>query len=341
MEVGAVAKLEGAGGAPPALAAEGDFVILWGSYTQIDGVTLQAGAITNNRFGSFHHDDLIGCAFGSKVRGRRGGGWLALLRESPEQISLSLTHRTQIIYHADISLVLMLLDAQPGKVLCEAGTGSGSASCSFARALSPGGKLHTFEFHADRQRQAQADFEKYGLLDTIVSKHGDVCMEGFGSELDNAVDGIFLDLPMPWLAIPHADRCLVEGGKVCCFSPCIEQIEKTAAELRREGRYEGVRMFETLAVNWGVKAAAPPKKRRAVAAREVAGSGDKAEGKPVAIAADTAAAAAPQWLSSQMPMRSHTGYLLVATRALQDPEDVHAQPPIAPRAEGEGAVTAK
>lgn len=309
--VAAETQEAGEGGAAEAAVpapANGDHVVLWGSYTQIFGVTLQAGAITNNRFGNFHHDDLIGCPYGSKVRPRKGGGWLALLRASPELISLSLVHRTQIIYHADISLLLMLLDAQPGKIFCEAGTGSGSASCSLARALRPGGKLYTFEFHEDRQRQASADFVRYGLQDTIVSQHGDVCVDGFGSTLDGSVDGIFLDLPMPWLAIPHADRCLVEGGRICSFSPCIEQVDKTAAELRRDGRYEGVRMFETLAVNWGVRAdTAPPRKRRAVATA----AGAEAEGECPLVGGG----------SYQMPMRSHTGYLLVATKALQDEPD--------------------
>mmetsp|Transcript_98060 Transcript_98060/g.245668 ORF Transcript_98060/g.245668 Transcript_98060/m.245668 type:complete len:335 (-) Transcript_98060:10-1014(-) len=287
--------------------SDGDYIVLWGSYTQIFGVVLNSGTITNNRFGNFHHDDLIGRPWGSKVRSRKGGAWLAMLRPSPEMLTQSLVHRTQIIYHADISLLLTLLDAQPGKIICEAGTGSGSVSSSFARALRPGGKLFTFEFHAERQKQAQADFERYGLTDMIVSQHGDVCMNGFGQELDDSVDGIFLDLPMPWLAIPHADRCLVEGGRIVTFSPCIEQIDKTAVELRRDGRYCDVRMFETLAVNWGVKGDAPPKKRRAVAAP---GSGD---GSAEATPADQSG-----WLSYQMPMRSHTGYLLVARRAPLD-----------------------
>lgn len=286
-----------------AVAKEGDFVILWGSYAQINGVKLAAGAITNNRYGNFYHDDLIGQPFGSKVRPRKGGGWLALLKASPEFITQSVMHRTQIIYHADISLILMVLDAQPGKIFCEAGTGSGSCSASIARALCPGGKLYTFEFHKERQRQAQEDFERYGIQDMIVSQHGDVCMDGFGKDLDNRVDGIFLDVPMPWLAIPHADRCLVEGGRICTFSPCIEQIEKTAAELRRDGRYEGVRMFESLAVNWGVKEKedAPAKKKRKGA--------DGAQAEPE-VPVET-----KSWLSYQMPMRSHTSYLLVATRA--------------------------
>ncbi|CAE7257681.1 Trmt61a, partial [Symbiodinium microadriaticum] len=118
---------------------EGDFVILWGSYTQVFGVVLKHGDITNNRFGNFHHDEIIGRPFGSKVRARKGGLWLALLRPTPEFITQSLTHRTQIVYHADISMLRCLLDARPGRVICEAGTGSGSVSSSLARALRPGG----------------------------------------------------------------------------------------------------------------------------------------------------------------------------------------------------------
>mmetsp|Transcript_132042 Transcript_132042/g.422504 ORF Transcript_132042/g.422504 Transcript_132042/m.422504 type:complete len:338 (+) Transcript_132042:83-1096(+) len=302
-------------------ASDGDYVVLWGSYTQIFGVVLQTGAITNNRFGNFHHDDLIGRSYGSKVRPRRGGQWLALLRPNPELVTQSLVHRTQIIYHADISLLLVLLDAQPGRVICEAGTGSGSVSTSFARALRPGGKLFTFEFHQDRQRQAVADFDRYGLLDTIVSQHGDVCKQGFANVPDGGVDGIFLDLPMPWLAIPHADKCLAHGGRIVSFSPCIEQIDKTAVEFRRDGRYYDVRMFETLAGNWGVRAEAPAKKRRAVVSSALAGNeADPSSSAGSAIAVDGSGKPQeqPTWLSYQMQMRSHTGYLLVATRSPAD-----------------------
>ena len=53
-------------------AREGDFVILWGSYTQIFGIVLKHGEIANNRFGNFHHDEIIGRHFGIRVRSRRG-----------------------------------------------------------------------------------------------------------------------------------------------------------------------------------------------------------------------------------------------------------------------------
>eukprot|EP00929_Paragymnodinium_shiwhaense_P112295 TRINITY_DN80555_c0_g1_i1.p2 TRINITY_DN80555_c0_g1~~TRINITY_DN80555_c0_g1_i1.p2 ORF type:complete len:352 (+),score=88.44 TRINITY_DN80555_c0_g1_i1:66-1058(+) len=299
------------------VAAVGDFVVLWGTYSQVAGIVLVQGGIYNSRYGSFHHEDLIGKPFGSKVLPRRGGDrWLAMLRPSPELITQSVSHRTQIIYHADISLLLALLDARPGKIIVESGTGSGSVSASFARAVSPGGKLHTFEFHAERQQKAAEDFKKYGLEDAIVSKHGDACQDGFGEDLRNAVDGVFLDLPAPWSALPHVDACLVEGGKLVTFSPCIEQIDRTANELRRM-KYQNIRMWETLAVNWGVREEHAGSKKRRI--------GNKGSGKSAPGASDSTNAAAKaeanqpvSWVSHQLPMRGHTGFLMVSTKAPQD-----------------------
>ncbi|CAK9008888.1 unnamed protein product [Durusdinium trenchii] len=309
-------------------AKEGSFVILWGSYTQVFGVVLKHGEITNNRFGNFHHDEIIGRPFGSKVRSRKGGLWLALLRPSPEFITQSLTHRTQIVYHADISMLRCLLDARPGRILCEAGTGSGSVSASLCRALRPGGRLYTFEFHEERQKQAVADFETYGALDVIVSQHRDVCNEGFGEELHAKVHGIFLDLPAPWLAVPHVTKCLVPGGRLVTFSPCVEQVDKTAVELRRSGYFD-VRMLETLAMNWGVRDA-KAKRRRTTAQDNSAATNAEVQDEAQELQEEAAGASTgertsgksnDQWLSYQMPMRSHTGYLLVATRAPDEPMD--------------------
>ncbi|CAK0853024.1 unnamed protein product [Prorocentrum cordatum] len=325
----APARDAAAGSRPPSAPGAGDYIVLWGGYSSVSGAVLEHGAITNNRYGSFHHDDLIGQPYGSKVWSRKGRAWLAMLRPSPEMLTQSLTHRTQIIYHADISLLLMLLDVRPGKVVVEAGTGSGSVSASLARALCPGGTLYTFEFHEERQRQAAADFERYGLSGTIVSQHRDVCKNGFTDALDGMVDGLFLDLPAPWSALAHADRCLKDGGKVCTFSPCIEQIEKTAEEMRRGDRYCGIRMFESLAVNWGVREVQAKRRRTAAEPQEAQALGEACQGGP-AEAAEGAAAPlgkrpapderdAPSLLSYPMPMRSHTSYLMVATKAARRP----------------------
>lgn len=301
------------------IAKEGDFVILWGSYTQIFGIVLQPGTITNNKFGSFHHTDLIGEAYGSKVRSRKGERqWMAMLRPTPELLTQSLVKRTQVIYHADIALLLAVLDARPGQVVVEAGSGSGSVSASLARALRPGGRLHTFEFNEERQKAVAECYCKWGIDDIVVSRQGDVCGVGFGDELGpDSVDAVFLDLPEPWEAIKHVDKILVGGGRICTFSPCIEQIDSTAAELRRR-RYHDIRMVETLAVNWGVTDANERKKHAPEPSRK---KPRRDAGAPAASGGEAGAApppSAPAWVSYQMPMRGHTGYLLFASRPPHD-----------------------
>jgi tRNA A58 N-methylase Trm61 len=46
---------------------------------------------------------------------------------------------------------------------------------------------------------------------------------------------VFLDLPEPWLAIPHAAAALKPNKSVCCYSPCMEQVQRTIAALQAEG----------------------------------------------------------------------------------------------------------
>ena len=43
-----------------------------------------------------------------------GGGWVLLLAPTPELWSLVLRHRTQILYVADISMIVTFLELRPG-----------------------------------------------------------------------------------------------------------------------------------------------------------------------------------------------------------------------------------
>lgn len=111
------------------------------------------------------------------------------------------------------------------------------------------------------------EFETHKLSNVQV-EHRNVCKNGFadardvqGGELrlDVSVSlvliiKVFLDLPAPWEAIPHAIetfrvrsrrvRCPVTNeqkdgiARICCFSPCLEQVLKTVSSLRKNG-FEG------------------------------------------------------------------------------------------------------
>jgi len=130
----------------------------------------------------------------------------------------------------DISLVMYHLQLKPGSVVIESGTGSASLTHSLARAVAPHGHVHTFEFNSDRVAKAQVDLERNGLTSVATVRHRDVCANGFPFFPDG-VDAVFLDLPTPWLAVDDAHRSLRPQGRLCSFSPCIEQVQRTCVRL--------------------------------------------------------------------------------------------------------------
>ncbi|KOC67652.1 tRNA (adenine(58)-N(1))-methyltransferase catalytic subunit TRMT61A [Habropoda laboriosa] len=223
---------------------EGDVVILYLGPSNMHSLEIKPqivnkkGKMVDNIFqtiyGALKVFSLVGQKYGTKIQLSRGWGYV--LQPTPELWTLTVPHRTQIIYSPDISLIIYLMDLSPGSTVIETGTGSGSLSHTLIRAIRPHGHLYTFDFHEQRVNIAQIEFERHGLSKFVTLNHKDVCMEGFGEQLENKIDAIFLDLPHPWLAIDHALCTLKKsGGKLCSFSPCIEQVQRTCTKLVSKG----------------------------------------------------------------------------------------------------------
>ena len=235
-------------------------VVIFESFDCLDFVYAKPGEVFHNRNGHFYHDDFINKPYGSKIRSRnnQGVGFVYVLKPTPELWQRSLNHRTQIVHELDASLITFELNLRPNMTVCESGTGSGALSHCIMRAIAPFGKLHTFEFNHTRVQAAREEFKKNGV-DHLVDVHWrDVCgkpksfeggtnikttdcdddetigVGGFAIGAAKA-DAIFLDLPEPWLAIPHVAHTIKPNGSVCSYSPCVEQSQQTIQEMMKYG----------------------------------------------------------------------------------------------------------
>ncbi|KAF9691191.1 hypothetical protein EKO04_010876 [Ascochyta lentis] len=169
-------------------------------------------------------------------------GFAHLIPPTPETWTLSLPHRTQVVYTPDYSYILQRLRVRPGDHLIEAGAGSGSFTHAAVRAVyngAPGmedtsysaadmeeennavgispkkrkrkprhGGVYSFEYHEPRAKQLHTEIVEHGLDPVVTVTHRDVYGDGFN--LDDSTspeaDAVFLDLPAPWQALKHLTR---------------------------------------------------------------------------------------------------------------------------------------
>jgi tRNA (adenine57-N1/adenine58-N1)-methyltransferase len=96
------------------------------------------------------------------------------------------------------------------------GTGSGSLSHALIRCIMPHGHLYTFDFHELRVSVVRDEFENHGIGQFVSVQQRDVCQGGFGTELKGKADAVFLDIPHPWEAVPHATAAFKDLGKLHC-----------------------------------------------------------------------------------------------------------------------------
>ncbi len=316
------------------LIREGDLVIVHLKDDDLRPIYVKSGEKFQCAYGMFPHETFINVPYGSKVRstGRSSqnasatSGFVHLLRPSPQLWTLGLAHRTQILYTADISLILNMLYLKPGSRVVESGTGSGSLSHAIARCVAPTGHLYTFEYHEPRFLEATKEFERNGFSDLVTTTHCDAYAQGFLHRVGQAhsIDAVFLDLPKPWLCIsPHVNAVLkVNGGRFCSFSPCIEQIQKTA-DVLRQYQYVDIKVYEILQkgytnsfvtelpkVDWEAMVESTTMENGGGAGE----NSNKRKKQEATKKVPKATLGTDRLFLPEREMRGHTGYLLFATR---------------------------
>jgi len=188
--------------------------------------------------GQVSHDELIGQPYGSQVV-TDGGRPIAVLQPSTRDLIIHLRRQTQIIYPKDIGYLLLWMDICPGRRVIEAGTGSGAMTVALARHVQPTGRVYSYELREEFQEVARRNLERYGLLDWVELKVGDIA-RGFD---EREADALFLDVREPWEYLVQAQEALKGGGLFGSLVPTTNQLVQLIEGLERIG-FIGVEVKE-------------------------------------------------------------------------------------------------
>jgi tRNA (adenine57-N1/adenine58-N1)-methyltransferase len=193
-------------------------------------VRLGAGSRLSTHRGMVAHDDLIGAPWGAQVSSHLGYPFL-LLRPSTDDLLRHLERTTQIVYPKDAGYVVMKMRIVPGSRVVEAGTGSGGLTLLLAQAVSPTGRVYSYELRADVQRLACKNLERLGLTEFVELKLRDIA-EGFD---ERDADALFLDLPNPWDYLAQVHAALAGGGFFGAILPTTNQVSRLIDALEKAG----------------------------------------------------------------------------------------------------------
>lgn len=231
--------------------AYGDLVLFYESRDSIKFVILEKGKFYSNHLGHYKHEDMVNKSFGERIYNMKKDKYFIIVLFMSNLWERCMVRMTQILFNPDISLIISLLNINKNSIIYESGTGSGCLSTNMAQVLMGGsGHLYTFEFNKERAEKLNSTFKFLGFEKTVTCTNRDVVDHGFELSSEAAkdkahtkCDGIFIDLPTPWLVLQHVKKVLKSGSPFVSFSPCIEQVDQTMRYLRQEGFVNG-KMFE-------------------------------------------------------------------------------------------------
>lgn len=200
-------------------AQPGDLALLYGRDRKSFIIRLEPGAEFHAHRGRVAHDDLIGTSWGTEASTHLEYP-LLLLRPSTDDLIRNLRRTTQIVYPKDAGYILMKMSIGPGCRVIEAGTGSGGLTLVLAQAVSPTGRVVSYEVRPEIQQLARENLELLGLGHAVEFKLHDIS-EGFD---ERDADALFLDLPDPWSYLSQAHGALANGGFFGCILPTANQV---------------------------------------------------------------------------------------------------------------------
>ncbi|XP_071794717.1 tRNA (adenine(58)-N(1))-methyltransferase, mitochondrial-like [Asterias amurensis] len=168
---------------------------------------------------------------------------IMIRRPTLEEFVLYMRRTPVISYPKDCCTMLMMIDASPGDVILEAGTGSGAMTLFLSRAVGERGRVHSFEAREVHQKRAMKNINQWRSSWNVchpehhwpqnvsfhLGKLESRCKD-LGPSL--LVDGAVIDMERPYAAIPTLAERLKPGKSAVIYVANITQIIDIAEFLR-------------------------------------------------------------------------------------------------------------
>ena len=203
-------------------------------------IHLQTGRTFSTHKGAIDHDQLIGRPYGISFESRSGSAVLALFPTWVDRM-MKVQRRTNIMYPKDIAYLIAELGLGAGDRVVELGAGSGAMTIALAHAVSPGGKVFSYDRRSEHLERAQENCERAGVAPELIEFR----LRGTGEPLPQDIVAVMCDIPEPWEEVGAARERLVGSGRFAAAVPTFNQAEKLAACLVGEG-FTMVRTIEIL-----------------------------------------------------------------------------------------------
>jgi tRNA (adenine57-N1/adenine58-N1)-methyltransferase len=172
----------------------------------------------------------IGMEYGSAV-GTTEGKLIFLIEPTIHDFIMKSERRTQIVYPKDLGYIAARTGLKNGAKVLEVGTGSGALSTFMASIVKPEGHIYSFDVNPDFMEMARRNLEKAGVSQYVTIHQHDPHQ---GVDVRDA-DVAIVDLGDPWTVLDQVHDALKGSGAFVAICPTMNQIEKTATELKKSG----------------------------------------------------------------------------------------------------------
>jgi tRNA (adenine57-N1/adenine58-N1)-methyltransferase len=177
--------------------------------------------------GYINPEDILNSEEGNVLTASDGLKYHIFKPSIHDYIMYGIKRHTQIVYPKESGYIVLKLDIRSGKVIGEAGSGSGSLTLILSELVGKEGKIITFEINTDFMNNAKKNIERFSKLQNITFVNDDFA----NSDYTVFFDSFFMDLKEPWFYFEKVNKALKSGGNFGLIVPTTNQITQCINEL--------------------------------------------------------------------------------------------------------------